>query len=147
MDRRQFIAESTPALSTLASVEGAESAFSPEQGEGGADIIALPETLRGQNDKSQEGLDGPTVSAMPRLLANIGPISFAPSTGKMATVCQRGVHEAPQCPARPGRDGLVDGLRPGRPRHLLRRESGAAVAAPVGPGGGAGNLAQRLLGR
>jgi predicted amidohydrolase len=35
----------------------------------GADIIALPETCRGQNDHSPEALDGPTVSAMAQLAA------------------------------------------------------------------------------
>lgn len=33
----------------------------------GADLIALPETCRGQNDQSPESLDGPTVSTMARL--------------------------------------------------------------------------------
>lgn len=37
------------------------------EGGRGADIIALPETCRGQNDKSMEGLDGPTISAMASL--------------------------------------------------------------------------------
>jgi predicted amidohydrolase len=35
-----------------------------QEGKQGADIIALPETCRGQDGKSQEGLDGPTVSTM-----------------------------------------------------------------------------------
>jgi predicted amidohydrolase len=103
MDRRQFIKNSTLALSPLVSLEGAERALTEEQGaagnevpqrnigrpvravsigfrpgltleqiadlvdkegERGADIIALPETCRGQNDKSLEGLAGPTISAM-----------------------------------------------------------------------------------
>ena len=38
-----------------------------QEGARGADIIALPETCRGQNDNSQEGLDGPTISALSRL--------------------------------------------------------------------------------
>jgi predicted amidohydrolase len=38
-----------------------------QEGARGADIIALPETCRGQNDTSQESLDGPTVSALTRL--------------------------------------------------------------------------------
>jgi predicted amidohydrolase len=38
-----------------------------KEGARGADLIALPETCRGQNDKSQEGLDGPTISTMARL--------------------------------------------------------------------------------
>jgi predicted amidohydrolase len=38
-----------------------------KEGARGADIIALPETCRGQNDKSQEGLDGPTISTLARL--------------------------------------------------------------------------------
>jgi predicted amidohydrolase len=38
-----------------------------EEGKRGADIIALPETCRGQNNRSQEGLDGPTVSTLARL--------------------------------------------------------------------------------
>lgn len=38
-----------------------------KEGARGADIIALPETCRGQNDKSQEGLDGPTISTVARL--------------------------------------------------------------------------------
>lgn len=37
------------------------------EGERGADIIVLPETCRGQDERSQESLDGPTVSAMARL--------------------------------------------------------------------------------
>jgi predicted amidohydrolase len=40
-----------------------------QEGARGADIIALPETCRGQNDRSQEALDGPTVSAVARLAA------------------------------------------------------------------------------
>jgi predicted amidohydrolase len=39
------------------------------EGARGADIIALPETCRGQNDQSAEALDGPTVSTMGRLAA------------------------------------------------------------------------------
>jgi predicted amidohydrolase len=38
-----------------------------KEGAHGADIIALPETCRGQNDKSEEGLDGPTISTLARL--------------------------------------------------------------------------------
>ena len=37
------------------------------EGTQGTDIIALPETCRGQDDKSQETLDGPTISAMAHL--------------------------------------------------------------------------------
>lgn len=37
------------------------------EGAKGADLIALPETCRGQNEKSPESLDGPTVTAMARL--------------------------------------------------------------------------------
>ncbi len=37
------------------------------EGMQGTDIIALPETCRGQDDKSQETLDGPTISAMAHL--------------------------------------------------------------------------------
>ncbi len=37
------------------------------EGAKGTDIIVLPETCRGQNDKSQETLDGPTISAMAHL--------------------------------------------------------------------------------
>jgi apolipoprotein N-acyltransferase len=33
----------------------------------GTDLIALPETCRGQDEKSQERLDGPTISAMAQL--------------------------------------------------------------------------------
>jgi len=40
-----------------------------KEGARGADLIALPETLRGQNDRTQETLDGPTVSALARLAA------------------------------------------------------------------------------
>ncbi|HVN06730.1 MAG TPA: carbon-nitrogen hydrolase family protein [Bryobacteraceae bacterium] len=40
-----------------------------EEGSRGADLIALPETCRGQDDRSAETLDGPTVSAMARLAA------------------------------------------------------------------------------
>ena len=39
------------------------------EGARGADIIALPETCRGQNDRSAEALDGPTVSTLARLAA------------------------------------------------------------------------------
>lgn len=35
-----------------------------KEGARGADLIALPETFRGQNEGSQETLDGPTVSAL-----------------------------------------------------------------------------------
>jgi predicted amidohydrolase len=38
-----------------------------QEGARGADIIALPETCRGQNNQSQEALDGPTVSTLARL--------------------------------------------------------------------------------
>jgi len=48
-----------PQISDLVDQEGAR----------GADLIALPETCRGQNDQSQETLDGPTVSTMARLAA------------------------------------------------------------------------------
>jgi predicted amidohydrolase len=37
------------------------------EGGRGADLIALPETFRGQNDQSMETLDGPTVPALARL--------------------------------------------------------------------------------
>ena len=39
------------------------------EGEGarGADLIALPETFRGQDETSQEPLDGPTITALSRL--------------------------------------------------------------------------------
>ena len=38
-----------------------------QQGAQGADIIAIPETCRGQGENTQETLDGPTVRAMARL--------------------------------------------------------------------------------
>ena len=38
-----------------------------EQGTQGADMIVIPETCRGQSEKTQETLDGPTISAMARL--------------------------------------------------------------------------------
>ncbi len=38
-----------------------------KEGARGADLITLPETFRGQDDKSQETLDGPTVTALARL--------------------------------------------------------------------------------
>lgn len=38
-----------------------------EQGEQGADIIAIPETCRGLNKTTREPIDGPTVTAMARL--------------------------------------------------------------------------------
>ncbi len=38
-----------------------------QEGARGADLIALPETCRGQNERSQERLDGATVSTMARL--------------------------------------------------------------------------------
>ena len=37
------------------------------EGAKGADLIAIPETCRGQDEKSVEALDGPTVSAMAKL--------------------------------------------------------------------------------
>ena len=37
------------------------------EGAKGADLIAIPETCRGQDEKSVEGLDGPTVRAMAQL--------------------------------------------------------------------------------
>ena len=37
------------------------------EGAKGCDIIALPETCRGQNGRSQESLDGPTITAIARL--------------------------------------------------------------------------------
>ena len=106
MDRREFLKNSTVALGSLASVEGAGRALMQGQGttprsdtpadigrpvravsigfrsgpslehiaglvdkEGarGADLIALPETCRGQNDTSMETLDGPTISALSQL--------------------------------------------------------------------------------
>ncbi len=38
-----------------------------KEGARGADLIALPETFRGQDEHTQETLDGPTVSALARL--------------------------------------------------------------------------------
>src|SRR5512146_842513 len=38
-----------------------------EQGEQGADIIAIPETCRGLNKTTGEPIDGPTVTSMARL--------------------------------------------------------------------------------
>lgn len=38
-----------------------------KEGARGVDLIALPETFRGQNDTTQETFDGPTVTAMARL--------------------------------------------------------------------------------
>ena len=38
-----------------------------QEGARGADLIALPETCRGQNEKSLETLDGPTITAIARL--------------------------------------------------------------------------------
>jgi predicted amidohydrolase len=49
-----------PSLEQIAGVVDKEAAR-------GADLIALPETFRGQNEKSMEQLDGPTVSALARL--------------------------------------------------------------------------------
>lgn len=40
-----------------------------QEGAQGADLIALPETCRGQNDNTPEPLDGPTVSTIARLAA------------------------------------------------------------------------------
>ena len=40
-----------------------------EEGARGADVIALPETCRGQNASSEEPLNGPTVTAMAALAA------------------------------------------------------------------------------
>ncbi|MBZ5581018.1 MAG: carbon-nitrogen hydrolase family protein [Acidobacteriia bacterium] len=38
-----------------------------KEGARGTDVIVLPETFRGQDEKTQETLDGPTVSALARL--------------------------------------------------------------------------------
>ncbi len=38
-----------------------------QEGARGADLIALPETFRGQNETSMETLDGPTIAALARL--------------------------------------------------------------------------------
>ncbi len=38
-----------------------------KEGENGTDLIILPETWRGQNEKSQESLEGPTITTMARL--------------------------------------------------------------------------------
>ncbi len=40
-----------------------------QEGARGTDLIVLPETCRGQNDQSPEGLDGPTVSTLAGLAA------------------------------------------------------------------------------
>ena len=68
-----------PAVKIGRPVRAVSVAFKPElpleqvaalvdkEGARGADLIALPETCRGQNDKSQEALDGPTISTMARL--------------------------------------------------------------------------------
>jgi predicted amidohydrolase len=42
-------------------------AWVDKEGARGADLIALPETFRGQNNASQETLDGPTVTALARV--------------------------------------------------------------------------------
>ncbi len=93
MDRRQFISNSAVALGSLSSAEAVANArgeagrpvravsigFRPgpsleqivglvdKEGARGADIITLPETFRGQDDTTQETLDGPTVTALARL--------------------------------------------------------------------------------
>jgi len=96
VDRRQFVKDSAVALSALVSAEGAGRSQEPspkigrpvrvvsigfrpglslqqiaglvdQEGARGADLIALPETCRGQNDQSPEALDGPTVSTLARL--------------------------------------------------------------------------------
>jgi len=55
-----------------------------QEGARGADIIALPETCRGQNDHSPEDLDGPTVSALARLAAKHGTYIVCPIDRKCA---------------------------------------------------------------
>jgi len=105
VDRRQFIRNSTVALTSLTSAEAARAVteqqetaaggsasgavgrpvravsigFTPgpsleriaglvdKEGARGADLIALPETFRGQDDRTPETLDGPTISALARL--------------------------------------------------------------------------------
>ena len=105
MDRRQFIKNSTVALTSLTYIDAARAAaeqpeatpnasapgsigrpvravsigFTPgpsleqiadlvdKEGARGVDLIALPETFRGQNDRTPETLDGPTISALAHL--------------------------------------------------------------------------------
>lgn len=40
-----------------------------QEGTAGTDLIVLPESCRGQNEKSQESLDGPTIAAISKLAA------------------------------------------------------------------------------
>jgi predicted amidohydrolase len=56
-----------------------------QAGEQGADIIALPETCRGQGNKSEEGLDGPTISAMAALAKKHGTYLACPIDRKDGT--------------------------------------------------------------
>jgi predicted amidohydrolase len=56
-----------------------------QAGEQGADIIALPETCRGQDNKSEEGLDGPTISAMAALAKKHGTYLACPIDRKDGT--------------------------------------------------------------
>jgi predicted amidohydrolase len=49
-----------------------------KEGARGTDIIALPETFRGQDEKSMETLDGPTVSALARLAEKHGTYIVVP---------------------------------------------------------------------
>ena len=49
-----------------------------KEGARGADLIALPETFRGQNDKTPETLDGPTVTAIAPLARKHGTYIVVP---------------------------------------------------------------------
>jgi predicted amidohydrolase len=49
-----------------------------KEGARGADLISLPETCRGQNDRSMETLDGPTITALASLAAKHRTYIVAP---------------------------------------------------------------------
>jgi len=55
-----------------------------QEGARGADLIALPETFRGQDDHSPESLEVPPSRVCPNWQPSIAATSFVPSTARMA---------------------------------------------------------------
>ena len=141
------------------------------EGARGTDLIALPETFRGQNDASMETLDGPTVTALSRLAEKHRTYIVAPidrkdgdkrlnsavvldRSGKIAGVYDKlypfWVEEFERKPpVQPGQSVTVvsDRFRASGPGHLLRRELVAVVAEAVGFRRRARDLAERVFRR